>query len=1001
LCGLGIYFLRDQSVDLLPRITYPLVRIRIAYPGASPEEVETNVTRRLEALVSSAEDAIKVTSTITEGSSHTDVYFNFGKDMDAALNDVRARLDRLANLPDGVERPVVMKADPSQMPVLDLAIASDKLDEIELNRWANNDLAELFMGIEGLASINVSGGKMREIGVIFIPEMLARHEISVSQIITRLAQENVDIPGGYITSKGQELTVRVAARFQNLEDIGNVIITNREGEAIRLNDLARVYDTHADQRVIVRVNGHPSVVLSFVKQPNANTAAVCDDIKKKIDTLRSDGMIPEDVQTRVVNDQSYYIKNSVQSVSQALLIGGGLAVLVVFLFLGSVIRTAIVAAAIPVSLLFTFFLMGLAGITINMISLGGLVLGVGMLLDNSIVMLENITRHQKMRSDRMEATGEGSTEVSSAIVASTGTNLASVVPFLMVSSIAILIFRDLILTISIAITASMLTALTVVPTLAARLTKFSRKTAPNGEKASERAAKVYAGILDRVLKHRWKVTGALLIAGALSFFCLRSSGSEFMPQIDDGRITVSLELPRGTALKITDDLSKRVEAALKENNGDIETMHSSVGGFWFAGGISSISNRAVINIQLKNPGIRKRSTEDFIKATRQKLKEFGPSGAEFKITRARLRGLRIGSADEAVEIKIFGPEIRELDRIAGELIQKLKGVEGLTNLDTSLDMSLPELHIALDRKKLSNFGLSADYVGESVRATLNGIIPTRYTDPSYQEDFDVRVIYDREKFGDPEAVKNMLIYSPYGFAVKLGEIADVRSGVGPASIERENQTRLIRVLADISPGFSAGEVTDAAEKIVKDHELSPPYRFEIGGDAESIAESNRAMLAAAMMAVFLVFGIMAVQFESLRDPLVIMFTVPFAVMGAIFSLTITGTPFSAIVFLGMILLVGIAVNNGIVMVNYFGILRKEHGKTAYEAVTEGAPTRLRPVLMTGITTIFGLIPMALGLGEGSELLAPLGISVIGGMILATFLTLFVIPSIYLIFNPEK
>ena len=381
-CGLGVFFLSGQSVDLLPQITYPLVKISVTYPGASPEEIENNITRPLETLVSASEDSIKTISTITEGQSLTEVYFKYGTDMEAALNEVRSRLDRLTNLPDEVERPVVRKADPSQLPVLDLGLASNQRDEVELNSWADKELSKLFMGIEGLAGATVSGGKVREIAVVFSPEELAMHELTVAQIIASLARENVDIPGGYITAGKREITVRLAARYGSLDDIRNVVVADREGVPIRLAHVARVIDSHADQRVIVRVNGKPSVLLSFLKQPTANTVAVCEAVKKKIAALKAQGLIPADVESRVVNDQSYYIRNSISSVGSSLLIGGGLAVLVVFLFLGSIIRTLIVTIAIPVSLLVTFFLMGLFGITINMISLGGLVLGVGMLLDN-------------------------------------------------------------------------------------------------------------------------------------------------------------------------------------------------------------------------------------------------------------------------------------------------------------------------------------------------------------------------------------------------------------------------------------------------------------------------------------------------------------------------------------------------------------------------------------------------------------------------------------------
>jgi CzcA family heavy metal efflux pump len=998
ICGLGVFFLRGQSVDMLPQIVFPLVRVRIAYPGASPEEIETNVTRRLEALVAATEDALKVVSTVSEGSSRTDIYFAFGRDMDAALNDVRARLDRLVNLPEEVERPVVSKADPSQMPILNLGLSSDQRDEIELNRWADRELTDLFMGVEGLAAVTVSGGKLREIKVVFKPDKLARYELNIAQVIARLAEENIDLPGGYITAGKQELTVRLAARLRDLNDIRGVIVTNREGVPIRLSQVASVSDTYADQRVMVRMNGNPSVMLSFTKQPNANTVAVCEAVKKKLGDLEKSGQIPKDVSAIVIFDQSYYIRNSINSVSTALLIGGGLAVLVVYLFLGSFIRTAIVAAAVPISLCFTFFLMGLMGITINMISLGGLVLGVGMLLDNSIVMLENITRHQKQKADRLAAAEEASDEVGSAVVASTLTNLAAVLPFLMISGLIVLLFRDLILTISIAISASLLTALTVVPTLAGRLTKYSRQQEKLGDRVNRRMADIYVGWLKPVLRHRWLVVGALLLAACGCYFCLRSAGTEFIPQTDDGRTGVSIRMPPGTALEVTDDLARRLEKEIREADGSVERIYSSVGGFWFGGGVSQNSNRASINIQLKDRSQRKVSTADFTNKVRALAKKYEQDGAVISIYRSRMRGMRLGATEEDVEIKLFGPEIPRLKEYAEQVMDRIRPIPGIVNLDTSLDISRPELQLFLDREKMSNLGLSAQRVGETVGATLNGVVATRFTDPRFQEDFDVRVIYEREKFPSLDAIRNILIYTPTGMAVRLGEIARPESGLGPAAIQRENQSRLVRVLADAAPGFSAGTVTEAARRALADFRLPEPYRLEIGGEAESIAESNRTLLAAALLAVFLVFGIMAVQFESLRDPLVIMFTVPFAVMGAIFSLTVTGTAFSSVVFLGIILLIGVAVNNGIVMVNYFGILRRDHGKGVYEAVIEGAPTRLRPVLMTGITTIFGLLPLSLGIGEGSEVLVPLGIAVIGGMVLATILTLFVIPSVYLIIN---
>jgi CzcA family heavy metal efflux pump len=1001
-CGLGVFFLREQSIDMLPRITYPQIMVRVNYEGASPEEIETNVTRRIESAVASAEDAIRVVSTVREGASMTNVYFDYRKNMEEALNDVRSRMDRVSDLPDDADRPIVGKMDPTQMPILEVGFSSDKRGEIEMNRWADRELSELFNSVPGLASVTVSGGKIREIKVIFNPRLLDRYELSTDQIIKRLAEENIDLPGGYITVGDKEYTVRLSARYKTLEDIGKVIIVSREGVPIRLNQVAQVADTSSDQRVMVRINQIPSVMLSFLKQPNANTVQVCADLKQKLAELQADGLIPEDIKVSLVNDQSYYIANSINSVSESLLYGALLTTIVVFLFLGSFIRTFIVALSMPVSLLVTFFFMAMFQININMFSLGGLVLGVGMLLDNSIVMLENITRHQKSkREDIVTATEEGSAEIGGAVMASTLTNLASVLPFIMVSGIAVLLFRDLIITISVAIAASLITALTVVPTLTAHLTKYSRQQG-NGfsQKITDVLTAGYIKLLKPVLRFRWLVTGVLLLAGALTYMSYQASGSEFLPQIDDGRINIFFRYPQGTALHITDELARYLEKAIPENDPDIQTLYASVGGNWFGGSIAQNSNQARINIQLVEKSQRQGSTDESIRKIRELIQPFANSGADIRLSKARLRGLRIGSTEEAVEVKIFGPEISRLNDYANEVMLRLSGIQGLANLNISLDLSRPELQIILDRAKLGNYGLTAQQVGETIRTTLTGSTASLYNDVHYGDDFDIRVIYDRDNYKSAAAVKDILITAPSGFTVRLGEVAEVINAFGPVSIERENQSRVVRVLGDNEGGLSAGKAAEEAKKVLADLQLPSPYRMEIGGEAESMAESNSVLFSAAILALFLVYGIMAVQFESLRDPLVIMFTVPFAVMGAILALFVTHTSFSMIVFLGIILLIGVAVNNGIVMVDYFGILRQS-GKTVYEAVLEGSPTRLRPVLMTSITTIVGLLPMSLGWGEGSEMLVPLGRAVMGGMAVSFLLTLFVIPSIYLIFNGGK
>lgn len=998
---LGLFFLQGLSVDLLPRITYPLVRIVIDWKGASPEEIEENILKRVESSVATTEDAIQVISSAIEGNASIEVYFEYGKDMDVALADTRAKLDLVRNdLPPDADEPKIYKADPSQLPIIDIALSSDTKDERGLRDWGENDLSNYYLGIPGLGAVVTSGGRVREIQILFDGQKVESYELSTAGILDILSQENMEFPAGRITDTKKEYSVRILAKFKDVSEIGNIIIANREGRFIKIKDIGQVVDAYEEQRVLTRFNGRPCVMLSFLKQPNANTVEIVSNINKRTSELIAKKIIPEDVRSDVASSQAVYIENSIKNVGITAIIGGFLAMLMIWFFLHNLKRTVVIAIAVPVSILGTFILMGLADVTLNIFSLGGLVLAVGMLLDNSIVMLENITRHQKDASCMEEAAHIGSGEVTSALAASTLTNLAAIIPFFFITGIASLLFRDMVVTISVAFVISLIVSLTVVPCLSAHWFKFKQSSDENGftKKLIDNGIVMYKRALTRALGHRLVIGGIVAALFVFSIILAGSLGREFLPQIDDGKVTVKVKLPVGSAVEKTDMVVKELEKRINDLPG-VAKVYSMVGGYWQRKNVYEKANEADITIDLVKKSVRPVSTDNFIKKLQRSIKDDPVKGARIKVMKTPLRGIKKTSTSD-VDIRIRGHNLDRLFGLAKDVRSRISDVHGLGNLDISVDFSRPEIHIFLNRERLNDFGLSARDVTDVMRASVDGLVNTQFTDTERNVDYDIRVMADPFVINTKEAIEDTPLYPPSGVPVKLKEVARVKISEGPVEINREDQVRLIEVTGD-AIGVNVGKVTDEVRDRLKDLSLPDGYFLEYGGEEEAAKESNLQLLMVILLAVFLVFVVMAVQYESLIDPLIIMVTLPLAVMGSLFFLAITRTPFGATVFLGLILLVGIVVNNAIVLVEYINNLRKKGQLAVKEAVIEGASLRVRPILMTSLTTIIGLLPLAVGWGEGLEMLKPLAITVVGGLAVSMFLTLFVIPTVYTVFHGAR
>lgn len=1018
---LGIFFFTTLSVDLLPQIVYPVVMAVVNYPGTDPEVMEETVTKILESRMATTEDVVEISSSAQEGRSNVRLRFDYGKDIDLALRDASTQLDRArGRLPQDIDPPMIFKFDPTQRPIVEVALYSDVVDPVQLRRWAEEEFVNYFLTIPGVASVDVAGGLQREIHVVLDKRRLEGYGLSVSQVIQVLRDDNIDASGGRVIAGTREYASRTLGRFSTLDDIKDTRIRvqqtdgssagsssrNIAADRIRLRDIADVQDTHREQRIYARLNGIPSIKVTLFKQPTGNTVEVANGIFDQIAFLEENNVLPPNIELSVITDQSQFIRNSIGSVSMAAIVGGSLAMLIVGLFLGSFRRTFIIATSIPIAILATFVMMGLGNLTLNIISLGGLALGVGMLMDNSIVMLENISRVQKEHKNPVEASHIGSNQVSSAVTAATTTNLASVLPFLMIAGLASMVFTELILTISFAIIASLLVALSLVPMLSAQLFKFESKKSGKQNKffdlfdrGFQRSVEVYRRMLNFTIRRRvWVITSAIvLFVGAM--YLWNDLGGEFLPSMDDGRISIRYDLPPTASLEDNNYIATELERMIGEMP-SVESVFTVAGGRMWSSATAEFPTRGSLDIQLAPLQDRRITSDEWIAQLRQQIAQTNFPDARINVRKMGIPGLWFGGSGDDVDINIFGDDLRMLSQVADDIILNLQGIEGLSGLEKSIEEARPELQIHIDRERAAELGLSMRDIGQTVRTAIDGSIASRYIEGA--REYDIRVLYDRDQVRSIRDLDQIVLY-PQGMSpVPLRNVARIEEGVGPVSIDRLNQTRMVSVSGNVSgTDRSVAEVTEDARIALAGMVLPDGYRTTFSGQEEARRESNQQLFMMILLAVFLVYVVMVILYESLLNPFVIMLTIPFALVGVVAALYITNIPLAATALLGIILLAGLVVNNSIVFVEFIEMMRRDHGMSPVDAVKAAGPLRLRPILMTTITTCVGMSPLALGIGEGSETLQPLAVSVIGGLIFAMFLTLFVIPNMYLVFHRTK
>jgi multidrug efflux pump subunit AcrB len=991
---LGVFSYSRLAIDLHPHLIYPEIRVRILNPGVPATVMEDQFGRQLEEQLAITEDAVSVQSRASEGAVSVDLSFEYGKDIDLALRDASTRLDRAKRfLPETPDPPIIYKRDPAQIPVLEFVVSSPLRDPVELRTWVDDVFGKWFITLPGVAAAEVGGGLVREIQVLPDQQRLAGMGLAMQDVIDALQRGNREDPAGRLKMTRQEISGRISGRFTSVQQIAELPLRVAGGDIIHLQEVAQVIDTHEDERLRVRLDSVPGIKLSIQKQPSANTVSVVDVVRQRLDWLQAQGLIPEDIHVDSVADQSIYIRQALSNSGMAAIAGALLAMLVVYIFLGNLRRTLIIGSAIPIAIMVTFVMMGMGGLTLNIMTLGGLALGVGLIVDNTIVMLENIYRHQCQGEGDLEAGRRAAEEVNSAIVASTSTNLAAVLPFLFIGGLTGLLFRELIFTISAAILSSMVIALTLVPSLAAKVhSKESSSLRITVDRGVNWLQEAYVALVGRILDLPYLLIPAFLVMLAFSVQVFFDNEEIFLPDMDDGRVSIVITTDPGATLNEMDDTVQLIEQLL-ETQPEVDHVFSTVGGFIFGRTERESPSRSTLNVQLIPVSQRSISSDAWIQRMEQAIAEKQLAGVRVRMRTRGIRGIRTSRGDDDISIRIQGPDLDGLEALADDIVLRLKQLEGLRNVLHSAEEVHHEITIDIDRERASILGLDVEDVGKAMRIALEGMVATDFIDQD--RSYDVRLRLPPVTASDPQDLESVLLFpvSNERKAVYLGDVARINLVEAPAEILRDNQQRFIEVSASIDDSATLGGRLAAIDDKLQDLELPDGYTLYDGGAGQTLQEGRALGGTLLSLALFLVFVVMAIQYESLRNPIIILLSVPFAVIGVSIGIQLTELPLSMPIWLGMIMLAGIVVNNAIVLVEYIEIVR-ERTTNIRKAILEAARLRLRPILMTTLTTAVGMLPLAIGLGEGAEMLRPLAVTIVAGLCFSMLVSLILVPVMY-------
>ncbi len=993
---LGGVSLSRLNIDLYPEMNLPVAAVITEYPGAGPQEVENLVTRPLEAILGTVSDLDEIMSISSTGTSVVVVFFNWGTDMDFAALQMREKVDMIKPmLPDDASSPGVYKMDPNMLPILQLAVSGS--DPVKVTQVTKDIIQTRLERVSGVAAVRVEGASQREIQVLVDRARMQGYGFSLNQLVQLLQAENMSISSGHVEEGSKDLLVRATGEFKSIDEIRNLVLISPTGARVHLSDIAEVRDGVKDVTHMSRVNGAPGLSIMIYKQSTANTVQVARDVKKAMEELKAD--LPSDFQMGIVLDQSMFIEQSIQTVVKKILFGGLLAMLVMMVFLRNVRSTLIISTSIPISVVFTFVLLYFNDMTLNLLTMGGLALGVALIVDDSIVVLENIYRHRQQGYSLLDAARTATDEVGNAVIASTLTNIAVFLPVVFVEGLASQLFKPLALTVSFSVAASLVVALTVVPLLSSRYLKLTKpKEGTPSSRLFNASERWFDGLYERYRKllawslgHRKIVVIAVTVMffGSLALFPL--VGAEFLPTMDEGYVKVQVDLPNGTALEETDRYIRDIES-LGEKIPEVKNVYASVG---FTGSESMFgevsSDRGQVYFELAGKDERQRSSGEVAEEIRHLVRSIPGADIQVSATGPASEGMGMGMP---VQVNIKGDDLDTLERLAEEVVKHVEAVPGTRQVTSSLAEGLPEIRVEVDRERASMYGLGGAEIASALRTAIQGSVATRYR--TGEDEIDVRV-----RLADADSIrvsdlKNLTITSRTGTVVPLGMVANIIEKEGPSSVTRKDMSRYVYVTADLS-GRDLNSVMNDIRARLDEMPLPPGYSFEFGGQEQEMMETFGNLSLALVLAIVLVYLVMVAQFESLLYPFIIMFSVPVTVVGVVLSLLVTGQPLSVPAFIGLILLGGIVVKNAIVLVDYVNILRCR-GQERNEAILNAGPTRLRPILMTALTGILAMFPLALGIGEGAEGQTPLATVVVGGLLFSTLITLVFVPVMYTILD---
>lgn len=995
----GLFSLSKLPVDLYPDIDTNTIMVMTAYPGASASDIENNVSRPLENVLNTVSNLKHITSRSSENMSLITLEFEFGYDIDVLTNDVRDKLDLISSqLPDAIQTPIIFKFSTDMIPILMLSVQAQE-SQAALYKILDNNIANPLARIPGVGTVSISGAPKREIQVYCDPNKLEAYHLTIEAISAIIGAENMNIPGGSFDIGNETYPLRVEGEFRDAREMENIIVGSSRGANVYLRDVARVVDTLEERAQEAYTDGVRGGMIIIQKQSGANSVNIARQVLDKLPELEK--TLPPDIKLGIILDTSENIMLTISSLMETVLYALLFVIIVVFLFLGRWRATIIISIVIPLSLIASFIYLAITGSTLNIISLSSLTIAIGMVVDDAIVVLENVTTHIERGSDPKHAAVHGTNEVAISVIASTLTMLAVFFPLTMVTGMTGVLFKQLGWMMCVVMIISTVAALTLTPMMCSQILRLQKKPSKIFrmlyhpiQNVLDRLDVWYANMLNWAVRHR--IIVALACGGffVLSLFVAKGLSTEFFPTSDSGFISANLELPIGTSKENAQELAAKLTAEWKIKYPEIQVCNYRVGQAdsdnLFASMQDNGSHIIAFNVRLTNMGERDRSMEEIGEGMRADLKAY----PEFTKTQVILGGSMGGMGGQnTADFEIYGYDMAVVDSVAKRMQDELIKIKGVSEVISSRGDYQPEYQVEFDREKLALHGLNLATAGTYLRNRINGATASQYREDG--DEYDIKIRYAPEFRTSLDHIENILIYNNQGQAIRVKDVGTIVERFAPPTIERKNRERIVTISAAIS-GAALGDVVAEGKKIIDQMEIPANVNVQVAGTYEDQQDAFADLAILAVLIIILVFIVMAAQFESLTYPFIIMFSIPFAVSGVLMALFFTGTTLSVMSLLGGIMLIGIVVKNGIVLIDYT-MLCRERGQGVINSVVTAGKSRLRPVLMTTVTTVLGMIPMAIGTGQGAEMWSPMGISVIGGLVVSTILTLILVPVLYCVF----